>query len=360
VMHRSSLKLGATIIIGLLLVAAMYVIEAKRGIHDRLRAFVVNSYENKLAAPSSTPSLAPAPSSAASLSLTPLPTSQITPDLNLMEGSRHIKLLFLGDVMLGRYVRTLMEKKSHDYPFELVRESLLSDKFDRVIANLEGPIVEVPNRAQSGTNFGFAPDTAKILKRNGIDIVSIANNHTLDQGEKGFESTKKYLAENAVEFFGNPILPTESEVLIKEINNKTFAFVGFHDAVRRLDDKKAIDLVKKIDPQVDHVIIFIHWGQEYKKTPSQRQRELARAFIESGADLIIGHHPHVTQTIEDYKGVHIVYSLGNFIFDQYWSRETQKGTAIEAVFSSSTGDDSIQLFEHPIDLPESRPKWLWE
>lgn len=279
---------------------------------------------------------------------------------------KYIKMLFLGDIMMGRYVRTLMEKnKDLDYPFKKARDTTTTSKsanflhgyFDRVIANLEGPIVPIPNRSQTGTTFGFAPDTAEIIKRNGVDLVSIANNHTLDQGQKGLESTKKYLTETGLPFFGHPILPTEQDVLIETIYNKKFGFIGFHDATRRLDDVASRSLLQRIDPQVDYMIVFIHWGPEYQKNPSKRQQQLAHLFVDSGADLVIGHHPHIPQTREIYKNTEIVYSLGNFIFDQYWSDMTQHGLTIEAVFSTDPTDHIIQLYEHPIDLYKSQPVW---
>lgn len=282
----------------------------------------------------------------------------------ISQDSSNIKLLFLGDIMLGRYVRTLMEK-AHDlnYPFAKTHATtgpganFLSGYFDSVIANLEGPVVQIPNRSQTGMSFGFAPDTAEIIKRNGIDTVTIANNHMLDQGDKGLVSTRHYLEEAGVKFFGHPILPTEQDVLIETIKGKKFGFIGFHDATRRLDDVAARTLIAKIAPQVDYTIVEIHWGIEYQKTPSKRQQTLAHAFIDAGASLIIGHHPHIPQTIETYKNAPIVYSLGNFIFDQYWSEQTQKGMTIEADFSTDPTDKSIHIIEHPIDLHHSQPSW---
>lgn len=286
------------------------------------------------------------------------------PDSQASTDPSNITMLFLGDIMLGRYVRTLMEKSGDlNYPFLKAKTTtgpganFLNGYFDRVIANLEGPIVPVPNRAQTGTNFGFAPDTGKILKQNGIDLVSLGNNHTLDQGQKGYDSTKKYLNEAQLPFFGHPILPTEADTHIETIKGKTFAFVGFHDATRRLDDNGARALLQKIDPQVDYMIVFIHWGPEYQKNPSARQVQLAHLFIDHGADLVIGHHPHIPQTREQYKGVEIVYSLGNFIFDQYWSDMTQHGLTIEAIFSTDRANKAVQLVEHPVDLPKSQPRW---
>lgn len=291
---------------------------------------------------------------------TPTPVSREV----VSQDTSQIKLLFLGDVMLGRYVRTLMEK-AHDlnYPFAKAHATtgpganFLDGYFDSVIANLEGPIVEIPNRAQTGMSFGFAPDTAEIIKRNGIDTVTIANNHMLDKGDKGLTSTRRYLEEAGMKFFGHPILPAEQDVLIEIIKGKKFGFIGFHDATRRLDDAAATALIKKIAPQVDYTVVVIHWGIEYQKNPSQRQQTLAHEFIDAGASLIIGHHPHIPQTIETYKNVPIIYSLGNFIFDQYWSEKTQKGMTIEADFSTNPADKSIRIIEHPIDLHHSQPRW---
>lgn len=281
------------------------------------------------------------------------------PQSSFRENKKYIKILFLGDVMLGRYVRTLMERNGLNYPFEKIREgnTYFSGFFDKVVANLEGPIVPVPNRAQTGTNFGFAPDTADILKQNGITTVTIANNHTLDQGQKGLESTKKYLDTSGIEHFGHPILPGEEDVLYEKIQGKNFAFIGFHDATHKLEEEKAIALVKEVRARVDVVVIIVHWGIEYQHAPSKRQLELSHALVDAGADLIIGHHPHVVQTREEYKGVQIIYSLGNFIFDQYWSKDTQKGLAIEAVWTQDSPHPKI--YEHPLSLPNSQPIWKW-
>lgn len=302
--------------------------------------------------------------------LTPIPQQKVTPQQPVSIVStfetqpKYIKMLFLGDIMLGRYVKTLMDKNHNpDYAFAKAHATeghganFLNGYFDRVVANLEGPIVVKPNYAQTGTNFGFAPDTAQIIKNNGIDIVSIANNHTLDQGQKGFASTLDFLQQASVKYFGHPVLPIEADTLYETIHGKKFAFIGFHDATRHLDDQAAAKLIQKISPTVDYTVVVIHWGIEYQKNPSKRQQQLAHLFVDSGASLIIGHHPHIPETTEIYNGVPIVYSLGNFIFDQYWSDATQHGLTVEAVFSTDPTDRAIQLFEHPIDLYKSQPVW---
>lgn len=304
------------------------------------------------------------------------PFASILPPPNSDRLERPISMLFLGDIMLGRYVRTLMEKnKNLDYPFEKLTPFLQARAFDAVIANLEGPIIDKPVRSQTGMTFGFAPDTAEIIKRNSIDIVTIANNHTLDQGKKGLESTKKYLDTAGVLYFGHPIMPDRNDVLIQEYaahttssaapdSPLTIAFIGFHDATRKLDLPAAIQLIKEIDPTVDAVVVVIHWGIEYQQKPSKRQQELAHAFIDAGADLIIGHHPHIVQTDETYRGVPIIYSLGNLIFDQYFRADTQEGLAVEVQWqpntaTATTADPTKRftpvIIKHPYKLPKSQP-----
>lgn len=271
--------------------------------------------------------------------------------------SRPIRMLFFGDMMLGRHVRTLIDRNGADSIFAKIREgnTYFDGYYDLVIANLEGPIVSNPIYHETGTTFGFAPDTAKIIKENKIGIVGIANNHTLDRGQKGFMETKKYLKEAGVEFFGHPVFPETEDILIKEIRGKKFAFIGLHDATRRLDEKQAAVLIGQYDKKVDAVIIYIHWGTEYVKNPNDRQKSLAHLFIDSGADLIIGHHPHWIQTRENYKGVEIFYSLGNFIFDQYWSDPTQHGLAVAVEWPN--GQAPAIFDEMPLSLYKSMPTW---
>lgn len=279
-------------------------------------------------------------------------TANIKPDEEPRQ--QPVKMLFFGDMMMGRFVRTLMQKNGLDYSFQKINHA---ENPDLVIANLEGPIVSNPIYSQTGMTFGFAADTAQILKRNGIDIVGIANNHSLDRGQKGFEETKKYLSEAGIEYFGNPILPNESEVLVKTINKQKFAFIGLHDATRRLDEKAAAELTRKFDSRADKVIVFIHWGPEYKTFASKRQQDIAHILVDAGADLIIGHHPHVAQNREDYKNVAIYYSLGNYIFDQYWSDRTQHGLAVEVEWPAE-GTMTPPIFtEKKFSLYKSVPEY---
>ena len=109
-----------------------------------------------------------------------------------------------------------------------------------------------------------------------------------------------------------------------------------------------IQNIKNLRPYSDYLIVYAHWGNEYETTPTSQQTDLAHSFIDAGADFIIGSHPHVVQTKEEYKGKMIYYSLGNMVFDQYFSTETQKGLLIEA--DINTDSDSISFKETTIRL----------
>lgn len=264
---------------------------------------------------------------------------------------RPITILAFGDVMLGRHVRTLMDINGMDYPFRNIGDLKGADF---VHANLEGPIKEQYVRTGKAIEFRFKPDIVWPLKDSGINIVSIANNHALDQGWTGREDTKKHLNIAGVRYFGHPKNEIEDNAYITEVAGKKFAFVGFDDVVYKIDGDKARELISRLDKEVDYVIVSVHWGVEYVHTPTERKVNFAHDWIDNGADLIIGHHPHVVQTMEIYKGVPVFYSLGNFVFDQYWSSDTQEGLA----FGIEINDDGYEISLYPYNLPNSQPQFM--
>jgi len=262
-----------------------------------------------------------------------------------------VTLIGVGDIMVDRYVRTLMGKNTEDYPFEKIATQGLFQSAHIKLANLEGPIAD--ERPRKGNMiFKFDTNIIEILKKQGINLVTIANNHTLDQKQKGFEDTKRHLDEANFAWFGHPLNKTEGHVYIKKINGLKLGFIGYHDATIRMNLDQAIKDIESIRPLVDTLIVAIHWGNEYKFHSSTRQQEIAHKFIDAGVDTIIGHHPHVVQEIEWYKEKPIIYSLGNFIFDQYWSKKTQKGLAVGLIFSPN----KVELYNFPIKLPKSQPE----
>jgi gamma-polyglutamate biosynthesis protein CapA len=242
-----------------------------------------------------------------------------------------ISLLFLGDLMFDRSIRQFAEKKGNDFIFGKISDVLRENNL--VVTNLEGPITDnisksVGTKPEEKGHFIFTFDkslTGTLFKQN-IKLVNLGNNHILNFGIDGLEQTKKYLAESGIEYFGDP--KADQNYLIKEIDGIKVGFVGYSQFEENSIEKakKNIAIIKNI---ADVVIVYTHWGKEYEKTPSNSIKDIAHVFIDAGADLIIGSHPHVIQNEESYKGKRIYYSLGNFVFDQYFSPETQKGLAVK-------------------------------
>ncbi|MBU0707492.1 CapA family protein [Patescibacteria group bacterium] len=267
-----------------------------------------------------------------------------------------VTVIAVGDIMLGRYVETLMDKKGSTYPFEKI--SPLLQSADLVIGNLEGPITinhqQTPNNSLS---FSFEPNSANILRQNNFDYVSLANNHTFDRGVNGYDNTVAVLKESGVSAFGHPLEIDERYLQSKSIDGHKILFIGLNATRPDFDQQETTDIISNVSAEQDvFTIISIHWGSEYQTTSNQRQRDLAHALIDRGADLILGHHPHVTQELELYKDRLIVYSLGNFIFDQYFSEETQQGLAL----SFTLKDGTVKYMLNPLASHQSQPELMDE
>ena len=238
-------------------------------------------------------------------------------------------VLLVGDIMLDRGVEDLMKQNSIYYPFQKISHFLRG--IDIVFGNLEGPVVENPPEfPDDSLKFAFNPKAMKGASWSHFNLFSLANNHTPDMGKEGVEETKKWLGKYGIDFVGNP-LSDSSDNLSSSFIRDNITFLAFNQIFPFMDKEeemmKAIKTVKSLNPD-NFLIVSMHWGEEYKLISSPIQQGLAHKIIEAGADLIIGHHPHVVQNIEKYQGKLIFYSLGNFIFDQYFSPETQQGLAI--------------------------------
>jgi len=270
------------------------------------------------------------------------------------ESSRDFTILAVGDVMLGRYVRTLMDAAgNNNYPFDLIKgtENRFFNGADVIFGNLEGPVFGQGYKSGTSLTFGFHEDTAPLLKEYGFNIMSVANNHTMNQRAEGLEATYANLAANDIGACGSPVNSSD-HVVYKTFGDKKAAFACFNDIETYFDTDAAVSLIEALDPTVDYVIVSIHWGIEYKHTPSEQKEIIpAHKFVDAGADLIIGGHPHVVQPFEIYNGTPIIYSLGNFIFDQYWSYDTQEQLGMGIVL----GDSNIKLYLFPMFSKKSQP-----
>ncbi len=235
-------------------------------------------------------------------------------------------ILFVGDIMLDRWVEDFIKKNSALYPFQKIEQFLRG--VDLVFGNLEGPIVNNPQEfSRESLKFAFLAETTKGLSFGNFNLFSLANNHTLNMGKNGLKETREILNKENFNFVGDPIecakdfIFQEGDIIFLAFN-KTYPFSCSNEEIA-----KTIEGVESLNPQA-FLIISIHWGEEYQLKNSFSQQKLAHSMIDAGADLIIGHHPHVVQNIETYKKKLIFYSLGNFIFDQYFSKETQQGLAV--------------------------------
>lgn len=223
-------------------------------------------------------------------------------------------LTFVGDCTFGTnpsnynadsgFVKIVGE--DYRYPFRNVIAYFENDEFS--IINLEGPLCDGGYPVQKKHTFRGPTDFVNIITENSIEAVSLANNHTLDYGQSGYESTLATL--NSA---GIPYVERDSSTVVTTKNGLT---IGLYGAVYyRLDVETITAELRALDEQGPDLVIFVpHWGNEGSFVPTYQQEELGRAAIDAGADIVFGSHPHVLQPVEYYNGGVIYYSLGNFSF----------------------------------------------
>jgi poly-gamma-glutamate synthesis protein (capsule biosynthesis protein) len=249
-----------------------------------------------------------------------------------------VSLLTLGDVNLGRTVGQEILKGKTDYPFEKFGNVLT--RADEIFANLECPVTDQNGETQSPKSnliFCAPPQAAATLRRAGITVVSTANNHAFDYGFKGLHETIEFLNRDSVRFTGT-ITDSGAKFtpVIIERNGIKIGIVAYTQTVNMLrgtksglismfDSTRAKREIDSLKQAVDFVIVSYHGGDEYKDIPSKSAEKQAKLLVEFGADMVIGHHPHVPQGIIIYRGCIIFNSLGNAVFNQpqrYWTRRS--------------------------------------
>ncbi len=187
-----------------------------------------------------------------------------------------------------------------------VREIFESDEL--TIANLEGPLTSRGKRAAKKYAFRGEPDYAEIFSGSSVEAANLANNHSMDYGQEGYDDTVKHLADHCVEAFGNDI------VKVMDVKGIRIGLIGTNALNAKSRDKflENLESLKAMNP--DFTVASFHWGVESSSVPNGEQVILAHRAIDNGVDLVIGHHPHVLQGVEKYKDKYIAYSLGNFCF----------------------------------------------
>ena len=191
------------------------------------------------------------------------------------------------------------------YPFSGIGDVFHRD--DLTIANLEGTFTTREAWHNPVFSIRGKPSYAAMLKRGGVDLVDIDNNHADDYGPDGHEDTKRALDDAGVSYFGRKIVDR------RDIKGMTIVNLGYLGGPAGTRERVVRDIKRERKPGTI-VIASFHWGIEAFYATAPDQTRLGRAAIDAGADLVLGHHPHVLQAIETYKGRHIVYSLGNFVF----------------------------------------------
>jgi poly-gamma-glutamate synthesis protein (capsule biosynthesis protein) len=250
------------------------------------------------------------------------------------------------------------EQSGNDYarPFSGVVDILKAD--DLTIANLEGTLTTLPRRANAAFAFRGRPDFAKMLVAGSVELVNMANNHSADCGIRGIADTRRALDDAGVSYFGLGRVDVRTIHGIEVVN---LGWTGGRVDIRR-DVADAVHAHKRAD---NLVIVTFHWGIEGSHATISVQSTLGHAAIDAGADLVLGHHPHVLQRIEPYKGKKIVYSLGNFVFGGdthpaewvsmiYRAKfELRDGTVVPAsdeIIPVQISDDRVQNDFHPVPL----------
>ena len=234
--------------------------------------------------------------------------------------------VFFGDVLLARVVERQMREHGVGYPFAgfpLASSTLAVVNFESAV-----PVEHAPTPPFS---VRFSTDSAFLtaLTENGITHAGLANNHSFDFGNQGFSHTRSALVNAGITPFGHPRELSPVSMSYLNLAGGRVSVVGINALA---GDPTPRDLAATFDlasATSDVQVAYVHWGSEYEVTHTRTQRDLAEQLVAAGADLIIGHHPHVVQDIEPIDGVPVVYSLGNHIFDQYFSTDVQQGLVVK-------------------------------
>ena len=268
-----------------------------------------------------------------------------------------IRLLAVGDVNLGRGVGQAILNGDTLFPFVAVRDSFIH--YDIVFANLESQLSDQGGETQHPKNnliFTGPPAGAIALRKGGVSVVSVANNHALDYGVKALRETIRYLDSAGVLHAGtsdDTLGMYEPAILsLNDIRVAVFActdvmnFEGtwWKKHVASADTSGLLPRIRALRDSVDFIIVSYHGGDEYADRATLRTREFAREVIAGGADLFIGHHPHVPYGVEEDNGKYIVPSLGNFVFrqpDHFW---TQRSFAFAAEIVKDTLGTRVSSF----------------
>jgi hypothetical protein len=269
-------------------------------------------------------------------------------------------IVLCGDVMLARKVRE--RALFHDdvaWPFR--KNLYLTAGADVAFANLESLFSENPDPAPAHLVFQLHPEQVEALRVAGFDAISVANNHADNVGRPGMALTVELLRQNGVApSGGGRNLAEAHRPALVEAPNLTVAFCSYTAAASLTATGETpghtawglghlrSDLARAAE-EADVVVVSLHAGDEYAPRENKLQRDFAHAAVDAGADIVVGHHPHVLEPIEVYRGRLICYSLGNYVFDQPWNYDACQAAAVEVLLR---GDEPRRAYVHPLRINE--------
>jgi poly-gamma-glutamate synthesis protein (capsule biosynthesis protein) len=277
-----------------------------------------------------------------------------------------VELVAMGDIMLARDVGSAISYESADYPFDEVRE--LISQADVAFGNLESAGFPGSFGRDKGMRFRADFEAISRLKRAGFDVLSLANNHVADFGTSGMEATLDLLDEMGLSHVGAGRNEEAAYApLIQQVGGLRVAWLACNAIGTRpaedggqptfawLDVARLLRNVEAARSQADVVVVSLHWGVEYSQCPIQEQKEIAVELMAAGADLILGHHPHVIQALQPHNDGLVAYSLGNFVFDQNFSLETNQGIALRCLLDER---GLVNAQAVPYLISGGRPRFL--
>lgn len=260
-----------------------------------------------------------------------------------------IILLAVGDIMLDRGVEYMVLKEGRgDYFFPFSEIASYLQRGDVIFGNLESVISDKGENVGVPYPFCAEPAAIKGLTSAGFDVLSVANNHLFDYGREAMEDSLKRLKEAGIDYVGAGFSLNEARgPVVKKVGQTKIAFFAYTNlgpkSWQAKENKSGIvwlnesfeEDIRRAKETNDLVVVSFHFGDEYQAKPNASQELWAKKAIDAGADLVIGHHPHVVQPLEKYKEGYIAYSLGNFVFDQSFSKETMEGRLLEVVIENA-------------------------
>lgn len=276
-----------------------------------------------------------------------------------VSAARTVTISALGDCTLGTDASFNTQTNfdafyavyGYDYFFENVRDILEND--DATFANLEGPLTTSATKT-TPEEYAFKgdPSYTQILLDGSVEAVTLANNHIQDYGDEGVTDTKNALSEAGINYCMN------DEIALVDLNGITTAFIGIYELSEGIECESRVrsTIADAKEQGAQLVIVAFHWGTEKSNVPDEIQQSLAHTAVDCGADLVVGHHPHVLQGIEKYNGKYIVYSLGNFCFGGNSSPSDLDTIIFRQTFtvtgSSVETDDDIEIIPCTISSAE--------